>query len=59
MGNQRRGEGSVGRHAASFVYQAADGSRGEARLQVVDKFTVEGSFTNFTYGTTTPIRLTG
>jgi hypothetical protein len=52
------GEGQVGRDGASFVYQAADGTSGEARFQVVNRSSLEGSFTNFVSGMTTPIRLT-
>jgi hypothetical protein len=52
------GEGQVGRNVARFAYQAADGSSGEAQFRVMNKSTLEGSFMNFAYGTTTPIRLT-
>jgi hypothetical protein len=52
------GEGEVGRDVARFAYQAADGTSGEAQFQVVGKSNLEGSFMNFSYGTTTPIRLT-
>jgi hypothetical protein len=52
------GKGQVGRNVARFAYQAADGTTGEAQFHVVSKSILEGTFTNFSYGTTTPIRLT-
>jgi hypothetical protein len=52
------GQGTVGADGARFSYQAADGSTGEAALRLVNSSTLEGTFTNFSFGTTVPVRLT-
>lgn len=52
------GQGVIQGKFATFSYQAADGSIGQAELQMTNSATLEGTFTNLTYGVTTPARMT-
>jgi uncharacterized protein DUF2510 len=52
------GQGTVNGDEATFAYQAADGTTGQAVLRLTDDSTLEGTFTNHTVGTTVPVRLT-
>lgn len=52
------GQGTVAGNTATFDYRAVDGSTGRASLQMVDASTIDASFENDTYGTSTQATLT-
>ena len=57
FGVSASGSGSVGDGTLRFNFVAADGSTGVAELAVVNAWTLQGTFQNFNFGTTTTAEL--